>query len=633
MNLANEKHLLFIDKKNVLRDATDSYQSTAQLQAVFIDELNFEVIFSEVVKQQAQHVTVNLNNLSLKFNLSLFEKLKENIPDLNIHIYTADCLFEQVAFYLQKKLITSCQFGVSNEVLYELIKAPNLYFQNKRVFFDNEQFMYKSFLTESIKIQDTLLVLMPAWNNSYPPYGLAHIAGALNSSNINCDILDLNNRFWTTVNQQADNRKTLYENLVNWNVSDMYYKNINQEINFIFDELLKRLSLKTQYIGFSVFATNQVTTQEAVLRIKKQFPHIKVFVGGPQCTEPVGRELIERYGVDAVVIGEGEATVIELINHWRANENLSTPIKGALINKDGKAIQGVSRELLDLSQLPLPVFDLFPLYSYERRASLPIYSSRGCVAKCSFCSETIFWKKFRAISPERIVQMMQDCIFKFGINHFYFNDSLMNGSHKLLEDTCNLIIEKSLNVEFSGYARFDQKLKPELLNKMAKAGCKNISFGFESGSQKIVDLMNKKVYVDNYESILATAAQAGIECNVCIIVGFPGETWRDFFETLTKTIRMRKFITQINLSIMEISKNSLIENDFEKYGIVYNQGRYWRTKNWTNFYLLRFLRYIIFEFTWKLYTGKRVSIGNWDAGYLMLFKKIKHWFLVKISYE
>ncbi|MGZ3692046.1 MAG: hypothetical protein ACXVAX_11115, partial [Pseudobdellovibrio sp.] len=155
------------------------------------------------------------------------------------------------------------------------------------------------------------------------------------------------------------------------------------------------------------------------------------------------------------------------------------------------------------------------------------------------------------------------------------------------------------------------------------------SFGFESGSQKIIDLMNKKVFVENYEKILQKATSFGIPCQVCIIVGFPGESWSDFFSTLIKVIRVKKYLSGLNLSIMEISRNAPIEKDFAKYGIVNAQNRYWRTKNWTNFYLLRLARYYLFRYSWFLASGKGVSVSTWNSGYLMFITKFIAWFKLK----
>jgi radical SAM superfamily enzyme YgiQ (UPF0313 family) len=355
--------------------------------------------------------------------------------------------------------------------------------------------------------------------------------------------------------------------------------------------------------------------------IRAKHPNVKIFCGGPQCLPDVAKSLIERNLIDAAVFGEGEQTTSELLKMWNSSEEIRE-LGGAMININRIAVRGPERPLMDINTVPDPDFSEFPMYTYDQYGSLPIYCSRGCVAKCSFCSETIYWKKFRALHPEKIVAMIERAQFNYGINSFYFNDSLMNGSHKLLEETCDLIIEKNLQIEFSGYSRFDAKLTPDLMYKLSKAGCKSISFGFESGSQKVVDLMNKKVFVGNYEQILKVGSQLGIGCNVCIIVGFPGESWADYFATLKKVIKMRKSILNINLSIMEITKNSLIESDFSKYKIINSHHRYWRTSDWSNIYLFRYIRYYIFKMLWKIISGRKVSIGNWEANELNLIGTI-----------
>ncbi|MGZ3725088.1 MAG: B12-binding domain-containing radical SAM protein [Pseudobdellovibrio sp.] len=612
------------------KSAESQFQEGLTNGAFFFQELKFEDVLTETLKSNATDLYFEVTNQNLKFLLSLFSKLKTQIPDIKINLFTKECLFDQFSHYLKENKIHSVAFGVNQATINTWLTSPAELQKYKRVFYKNGNYLYENTYVTQTKAEEAVLILMPAWNNAFPPFGLAHIASAIDSTGTKVKVLDLNNEFWNHINRTQKN-KTHFENLVNWNDKKLYKEFLSNEIELMFEVMLREVTDKTKYVGFSMFGTNQLSSEEAMAKLREIRPQVKIFAGGPQCTEPIAFKLVEQNLCDAVVIGEGEETTIELIQKWNTEKENSI-IAGAITRIREKAVKGPHRDLMDVNNLPEADFSYFPLYSYDKNSSLPIYSSRGCVAKCSFCSETLFWKKFRALSPDKIVKMIEKNIYNFGINHFYFNDSLMNGSHKLLEDTCDLIIERGLKIEFSGYARFDQKMKPELLRKMAEAGCKNISFGFESGSQKIIDLMNKKVFVDNYQNILKTAAEVGIESNVCIIVGFPGESWRDFFKTLGKAVRMRNSIANINLSIMEISKNSLIEHDFAKYGIVNSQSRFWRTKNWSNFYYMRFLRYVIFELTWRFYTGKRVSIGNWDAGYLMLLKRLKIWLKRKLFF-
>ncbi|MGZ3726058.1 MAG: B12-binding domain-containing radical SAM protein [Pseudobdellovibrio sp.] len=594
---------------------------------VAYSDFSADFFFKNIMTESAEELSFYISSENFKEWTLLLAKLHKHFRDIRIHLYTNTCLFEDVAVLLTKGMLYSCSFGVNDKKFLDLSKDEKKQKTLKRVFFRNGDFEYSNLENTDSQNNELLLVLMPAWNNFFPPFGIAHIAGAVDALDMVYDILDLNNLFYNSAKLSTVKYKK-YDNLVYWQNQALYFESTSRNIRFVFDALLKKITPETKYIGFSIFGTTLLASEEAMQLVREKFPSVKIFCGGPHATETVVKDLIKRNLIDAAVMGEGEESTIELLTRWRNNETPDS-VAGVVFNKSGQMSAGPDRALMDINNLPKPNFSKFPLYRYQHNQTLPIYSSRGCVAKCSFCSETIYWKKYRAVTPENIVQMMETAIADYGINNFYFNDSLMNGSHKLLEEMCDLIIAKGIKVKFEGYSRFDHKLSDSLLEKMSKAGCNLLLFGFESGSQKIIDLMNKKVFVENYEKILQKATSFGIPCQVCIIVGFPGESWSDFFSTLIKVIRVKKYLSGLNLSIMEISRNAPIEKDFAKYGIVNAQNRYWRTKNWTNFYLLRLARYYLFRYSWFLASGKGVSVSTWNSGYLMFITKFIAWFKLK----
>lgn len=600
------------------------------LEFFSLSELKTNELLKQLIEKNSTQISIYLESQHYKDWLSCIILLKKYLSDIKINIYTSDCLFENLAPLLKENIVYSLSFACTEQNFYDLGQNKIKSQQFKKVYYSNQEYSYHLEQNDLTPSAETLLVLMPAWNNFFPPYGLAHIAGSLKSANLSYEILDLNNLYYNEIKKQPQELQK-YGNIVYWQNKSIFLDETQHTISFVFDALKNKILDTTKFIGFSVFGPNQHATELALAFIRKHYPQIKLFCGGPQITESVAEQLIKNNLIDAAVIGEGEESCIDLLLQWRGNPNLQDPVAGVILNNNSRPVVGPLRPLISLDKLPEPNFSKFPMFQYERNNILPIYSSRGCVAKCSFCAETIFWKKFRAVNPQYIVHLMQTSIKNYGINSFYFNDSLMNGSHKLLEDLCDLIISKKLIVKFEGYARFDTKMTPELLNKLAQAGCQQLVFGFESGSQKIVDLMNKKVFVNNYESILSLCKKAGISCQVCIIIGFPGETWWDFISTLFKAIKMHPYISSLNLSIMEISQNSLIEKDFAKYNIVNAQNRYWRTRYWTNFFLLRLVRFYIFKTAWQIITKKGISLNIWDRGYLMITKKISSWLKLKFK--
>lgn len=464
---------------------------------------------------------------------------------------------------------------------------------------------------------EVLLIVMPAWSNDFAPFGLAHISSALKSVGFGVKILDLNCLFWTKLNTKFDDCAQ-FENIVVWSSEDRYQTEIKPLLDPVFAEIKKAIaSGKYKYYGFSTFNTNRIPTENACALIRELQPDAKIFAGGPSCISSWAQTMLTSpQGFDAAVFGEGELTAIDLLSAWRDGDSRSVP--GAWLKlPDGSINKGLGRPLADMKTLPLPDFDDFPLYNYKS-FTLPIFFSRGCVAKCTFCVETLYWKKFRMLPTERVLDTIGRAISEYGITSFQVNDSLMNGSHKVLEEIADGIIARGYKVQFGGYCRFENRLSRELLFKLARAGCESIYFGMESGSQKVIDLMQKQVQVKNYERILRDATDAGIRCLACVIVGFPGENWFDFWKTLKMLWRVSPFLDDVNLSILEISVGTPLANDMTKFGIEFtHEGpiRAWRTTDKRNTFAVRYFRYRLLSGMWKLMKKRKVSPEGWDFEY------------------
>ena len=261
----------------------------------------------------------------------------------------------------------------------------------------------------------------------------------------------------------------------------------------------------------------------------------------------------------------------------------------------------------------MPDFSEFNLYNYNE-FMLPIFLSRGCVAKCSFCYETQYWRKFRIKTPQIAFEELKQSHELYGIHQFRINDSLMNGSHRLLEEFCDLIIKSDLKINYAGYCRLDPKLNKQLLQKMALSGCQEISFGMESASQKVLDNMKKEVDANDFETILRDTYHTGMSVMICIMIGFPGEGWKEYFQTLFKIIKLRKYINQLNLSIFQPGDGTPIWDNSEDYHIeLYDRETgSWKSKDGKNTHKVRHFRYILFKKIWFFLKKKKDSNYKWD---------------------
>jgi radical SAM superfamily enzyme YgiQ (UPF0313 family) len=198
---------------------------------------------------------------------------------------------------------------------------------------------------------------------------------------------------------------------------------------------------------------------------------------------------------------------------------------------------------------------------------LPILGSRGCVGRCAFCAERRIWGGYRRRLPEAIAGEVQYQIERHATAVFRFNDSLLNGDARHLESICDLLIERQVRVEWAGNARVHRNLSPGLLQKMRRAGCRQLWFGLESASPRMLNLMRKDVSIELAGRVFQEAKQAGIQVLVFLIAEFPGETLSDTRETIAFLEKNAQAIDSVHISEYKLITNSAMYEEAEKFGI------------------------------------------------------------------
>lgn len=240
----------------------------------------------------------------------------------------------------------------------------------------------------------------------------------------------------------------------------------------------------------------------------------KIIVGGPHTS--VGLTTIPEY-VDHIVIGEGEITLPKILA-GQINERVV-----------------VGEKVTDLDTLPMPAWDKFIFLPYEWTISwyscLPVYTfntSRGCPFLCTFCSVKAIWgREYRFISAERIIADIQHMVKHYGAQGIYFREDNFTFNTKRVVELCELILKKNLAFDWFCETRVSSILDVEILKLMAKAGCRVFYIGVESGSPKILHMLNKGISIENIEKAFAITKQVGIKTYASFIVGIPGETADD----------------------------------------------------------------------------------------------------------
>ena len=248
------------------------------------------------------------------------------------------------------------------------------------------------------------------------------------------------------------------------------------------------------YVGITLFTVGVHESVRLADKIKAALPGTTIIVGGPHISS-MGPETIGRFpAFDVAVVGEGEKILVQLLDALEAGANLESV--GGLIYRDGGRVKVTppNRTPNELDALPFPAWDLLPgfphayklaIYDYPAGPSATIAASRGCPFHCKFCDTSTFGARVRYYSPQKVFEMMCHLRDRYGVRHVLFVDDLFLASRKRTTELCELILQNGLKMTWSCAARVDT-VKPDLLALMKRAGCWQISFGLETGSNEML---------------------------------------------------------------------------------------------------------------------------------------------------
>jgi radical SAM superfamily enzyme YgiQ (UPF0313 family) len=266
-------------------------------------------------------------------------------------------------------------------------------------------------------------------------------------------------------------------------------------------------------------------------RIKSRRPEVKVCLGGP-ASSPMGRLLLDTFPfVDYVVRNEGEQTFVELIEHLQGKRR-AAEILGLSWRDGGRAVENEGRHMEgDLDLLPMPDWSSYDMSS---GAALYLDVGRGCPFKCSFCATAPFWKRqYRMKSIERIVHEATYIRDTYGRNSINFSHDIFTCNRAWTLKFCDHLIENPIHMSWTCSTRTDI-IDPEVLERMAAAGCVEIYYGIESGSPAIQQRIEKGLDLDWSRKIVETTARVGIRPVTGFIVGYPFESHQTLSDTLKR---------------------------------------------------------------------------------------------------
>ena len=309
-----------------------------------------------------------------------------------------------------------------------------------------------------------------------------------------------------------------------------------------------------QAVFFSTYLSNLLLSLRLAQELRQLKPDLPVVFGGPGVGIREVQELVLRLGlVDAIVVGEGERTVVELARSLPGP--IPAGIPGVAVLKDRELHSQLRPLEKDLDALPRPDFEGLPLpgetiADYARNRpnrfytpyynGFPVSATRGCVNHCAYCSETAYWKRYRQRRPEAVAAEIEARHRRYQVSEFEFNDSSLNGNPGWLKEFCRLLIALDCEPRFSGYIIADRAIDQELAGLLFRAGFGHVSVGVETFAETVRHRMNKRMAAEDIFASLLTLTRAGVSVKANILIGFPGETEADFQASLDFIARGRR---------------------------------------------------------------------------------------------
>ena len=338
-------------------------------------------------------------------------------------------------------------------------------------------------------------------------------------------------------------------------------------------------------VGFTGVTPSILKAVKMASMVKDLYPSIPILIGGPHFTAIPEKTLMDYPVFNYGVVGEGEITIVELVNALASNRKPSN-VPGVAFRENGRVRFNPPRPpIMNLDSLPFPAWELlddFPskyhpaLFKYKRLPSTHIISSRGCPHKCIFCDTSVFSRRVRFHSPEYVLEMVDFLVKYFKIKEVVFEDDQFLVKQERVAEICEGLLNAKFDIAWSCSGRVDSVNDLALLKLMKRSGCWQINYGIESASQKILDFAKKAITIEQVEKAVSLTRKAGILAKGYFIFGLPFETEK----TMKNSIRFAKQIPLADVSVFMLTpfpgsrmydiaeQYGTIENDFDKMNVL-----------------------------------------------------------------
>lgn len=357
--------------------------------------------------------------------------------------------------------------------------------------------------------------------------------------------------------------------------------------NLTIAETLKKIQrFDPDIVGITATTAGIVAAGKLAQRIKEVRPGTFCIIGGCHVTALPEETLNEFQDFDMAVTGEGEHTLEEILQYFQRNNEIPTELDGTLVRMNQGIIKNKPRaRIQNLDELPFPAWSLLDGFPEAFRPSparirrwpcASVVLTRGCPNQCVFCDRSVFGQICRAYSPAYAIRLIKDLRYNFGVKEILIEDDTFIISHKRVAEFCERIISAKVDISWSCLGRAD-RVTPQMLKLMKKAGCWHISYGIESGDQNILKAMKKKLNTEQIRQALCWSKEAGIRTKGFFMVGFPNETE----QSLKATRQLAKSLPLDDISVMQLTPfpGSDLYKIAEHYG-TFDQD--WRKMNTLN---------------------------------------------------
>jgi radical SAM superfamily enzyme YgiQ (UPF0313 family) len=278
-----------------------------------------------------------------------------------------------------------------------------------------------------------------------------------------------------------------------------------------------------------------------------------VIVSSSDSTDHFAKYLQE--GADYILLGEAEQTLVDLLQCIEENGEPGT-IQGIAYRKEEQIVQTSKRAVLkELDLLPFPAWDLLNIEPYRKSwmkhagyFSINVSTTRGCPFKCNWCAKPIYGNRYNARSPQNVVDELLMLKAKFNYDHIWFCDDIFGLKPGWVQAFAELVQKHGLKLKFKIQSRADLLVQENYVFSLAAAGCENVWMGAESGSQKILDAMDKGITVEQIAEATALLKKHGIKPSFFIQFGYLGETKEDIELTVEMINRLLPFDIGISVS-------------------------------------------------------------------------------------